>query len=76
MTELIELIGLTGTVKVVILGCLIVLPYILFIDICLTISRMNKRLDEISETLLALTNDRRWRDVQDGKELRPKDADK
>lgn len=55
---------------------LLIIPYVLFVSACLNISRISKQLKDTNETLLALTNDRRWRDTQDGKQLRPKDADK
>lgn len=72
MEELITSLSVFG---LTIFGIFVIIPYIIFIDIAITLSRMNKRLDEISETLQAFINDRRWRDVQDGKQLRPKDVD-
>lgn len=70
-----ELITSLSVFGLTIFGIFVVVPFIIFIDIAINISRMNKRLDDISETLIALTNDRRWRDTQDGKQLRPKDVD-
>lgn len=72
MEELITSLSVFG---LTIFGIFVIIPYIIFIDIAINISRMNKRLDDISETLISLTNDRRWRDTQDGKQLRPKDVD-
>ena len=72
MEELITSLSVFG---LTIFGIFVIIPYIIFIDIAINISRMNKRLDDISETLIALTNDRRCRDTQDGKQLRPKDVD-
>lgn len=70
-----EFLAGLGTLGLTLFSVFVVVPYIIFIDIAITLSRMNKRLDEISETLQAFINDRRWRDVQDGKQLRPKDVD-
>ena len=70
-----EFIASLSIFGLTILGIFVIIPYIIFIHLAINISRMNTRLDDISETLIALTNDRRWRDTQDGKQLRPKDVD-
>lgn len=66
----------SASTLIALLIILLIIPYVLFVSACLNISRISKQLKDTNETLLALTNDRRWRDTQDGKQLRPKDEDK